>query len=102
MTRRKTATSGAGRCGSRVVHEELSASGGECGGGLWHREKQREPTIRGREQQSVAGAVRAAFGGFESGRPHDRRYSLWRPSAGCGFGKERPRTPRWSPGFWKI
>src|SRR5215470_3631035 len=51
MTRRKTATSGAGRYGGRAVHAELSASGGACCGGLWDREKQCEPTIHSREQQ---------------------------------------------------
>ncbi len=54
---RKAATSRAGRCSGWVVHAELSASGGKCGGRLRDREEQREPTVRGRQQQSAAGAV---------------------------------------------
>ena len=45
--RRKTATSGAGTHGGRVVHAELSASGRECSRRLWDREEQREPAVRG-------------------------------------------------------
>ena len=43
--RRKTATSRAGAPGGGTVHAELSASGAECGGRLWDREKQCEPAV---------------------------------------------------------
>ena len=47
LQRRKTATSGAGTHGGRVVHAELSASGRECSGRLRDREEQREPAVCG-------------------------------------------------------
>ena len=43
--RRKTAKSGAGADGGRVVHAELPASGGECCGRLRDPEVQREPAV---------------------------------------------------------
>src|SRR5262249_29965075 len=89
--RRKTATRRAGRCGGRAVHAKLSASGGERCGRLWNREKQREPAIRGREQQSVAGPVRTTLGRSEPRRADDRRYSLRWPGAGGGTGDRRKR-----------
>src|SRR5262249_1941731 len=49
-------------------------------------EKQREPAIRGRQQQPTAIAVRATPGGSESGGVDDRCHSLWRPGAGGGTG----------------
>src|SRR5215468_12334522 len=91
MTRRETATSRAGRCGGRAVHAKLSASGGKCFGRLWDREKQREPAIRCRQQQSVAGPVRTTLGRSEPRGPDDRRYSLWRPGAGGGVGDRGKR-----------
>src|SRR5215468_743809 len=91
MTRRKTATRRAGRCGGRAVHAKLSASGGERCGRLWNREKQREPAIRCREQQSVAGPVRTTLGRSEPRRADDRRYSLRWPGADGGTGDRRKR-----------
>src|SRR5215472_17421161 len=99
MTRRKTAASGTRRGGSRAVHAELSTGGGECPGWLRHREKQREPAIRCRQQQSVAGPVRTTLGRSEPRRPDDRRYSLWRPGAG-GAG-DRGKREKHVLGVWQ-
>src|SRR5262249_43119641 len=88
---RKAATRGAGRCGGRVVHAKLWARGRECFGGLRDREEQREPAVRGRQQQSVAGVVRTTLRGSEPGGADDRWHPLWGPSAGGSAGHRRRR-----------